>query len=149
MSGWRGGDITSIFKGNLQLCDFSGVGGSGMLSLTSHQQLRSYGDGPTALHTGEAGDHNGWNLHTYLSINDMLGILLPDEAPAINRGSYMSDHVLLNLLKELGKRDKMWGLPRILSLFLNSFNKFNYTEAQISDSINHMTLKLLWNHVFA
>ena len=25
----------------------------------------------------------------------------------INRGSYMSAHVLLNLLKELGKRDKM------------------------------------------
>ena len=31
----------------------------------------------------------------------------------INRGSYMSAHVLLNLLNELGKRDKMRGLPSI------------------------------------
>ena len=28
----------------------------------------------------------------------------------INRGSYMSAHVLLNLFNELGKRDKMRGL---------------------------------------
>ena len=31
----------------------------------------------------------------------------------------MSAHVLLNLLKELGKRDKMQGLPSNLSLFHN------------------------------
>ena len=31
----------------------------------------------------------------------------------------MSAHVLLNLLNELGKRDKMRGLPSILSLFCN------------------------------
>ena len=37
----------------------------------------------------------------------------------------MSAHVLLNLLNELGKRDKMRGLPSILSLFCNEFNKFN------------------------
>ena len=43
------------------------------------------------------------------------------------RGSYMSAHVLLNLLNELGKRDKMRGLPSILSLFRNEFNKFNNT----------------------
>ena len=30
-----------------------------------------------------------------------------------NRGFYMSAHVLLNLLNELGKRDKMRGLPSI------------------------------------
>ena len=41
------------------------------------------------------------------------------------RGSYTSSHVLLNLLNGLRKRDKMQGLPRILSLFLNKFNKFN------------------------
>ena len=35
----------------------------------------------------------------------------------INRGSYMSAHVLLILLNELGKRDKMRGLPSISSLF--------------------------------
>ena len=37
----------------------------------------------------------------------------------------MSAHVLLNLLNELGKRDKMRGLPSILSLFRNKFNKLN------------------------
>ena len=41
------------------------------------------------------------------------------------RGSYMSAHVLLDLLNELGKSDKMRGLPSILSLFPNEFNKFN------------------------
>ena len=35
----------------------------------------------------------------------------------------MSAHVLLNLLNKLGKRDKMRGLPSILSLFRNEFNK--------------------------
>ena len=42
----------------------------------------------------------------------------------------MSAHVLLNLLNELGKRDEMRGLPSILSLFHNEFNKFNKTRAQ-------------------
>ena len=46
-----------------------------------------------------------------------------------NRGSYMSAHVLLTFLNELGKRDKMPGLPSILSLFRISFNKFNNTGA--------------------
>ena len=32
----------------------------------------------------------------------------------------MSAHVLLNLLNELGKRDKMRGMPSILSLFKTS-----------------------------
>ena len=45
------------------------------------------------------------------------------------RGSYMSAHVSLNLLNELGKRDKMQGLPSILSLFRNELNKFNNTRA--------------------
>ena len=36
-------------------------------------------------------------------------------------------HALAHLLKSLRKRDKMLGKPRILSLFLNSFNKFNKT----------------------
>ena len=56
-----------------------------------------------------------------------------------NRGSYVSGLVLLNLLNELGKRDKMRGLPSILSLFHNEFNKFNYTRARMLDSIYHMT----------
>ena len=50
----------------------------------------------------------------------------------------MSAHVLLNLFKELGKRDKMLGKPRrdkmldklcILSLFPYKFKKFNNTRA--------------------
>ena len=67
----------------------------------------------------------------------------------INRGSYMRAHVLLNLLNELGKRDKMRGLPSILSLFRNEFNKFNNTRARMLDSIYHMTLRLLWNLISA
>ena len=34
----------------------------------------------------------------------------------------MSAHVLLNLLNSLRKRDKVIGLPIILSLFRNEFN---------------------------
>ena len=34
----------------------------------------------------------------------------------------MSAHVLLNLLNELRKRDKMRGRPSILSLYRNEFN---------------------------
>ena len=41
----------------------------------------------------------------------------------------MNAHVLLNLLNELGKRDKMRGLSSILSLFLNEFDKLNNTRA--------------------
>ena len=50
----------------------------------------------------------------------------------------MSAHVLMNLLKKLGKRDKMRGLSSILSLFRNEFNKFNNTRARMLDSIYHM-----------
>ena len=46
----------------------------------------------------------------------------------------MSDHVLLNLLNELRKIDKMRGLPSISSLFRNDFNKFTNTGAQMLDS---------------
>ena len=55
----------------------------------------------------------------------------------------MSAHVLLNLLNELGKREKMQGWPTILSLFHNELNKFNNTRARMLDSIYHMknTLK--------
>ena len=60
----------------------------------------------------------------------------------------MSAHVLLNSLNKLRKSDKMRGLPSILSLFRNKFNKFNNTGAQMLDSIYHMPLKLLKNLVF-
>ena len=58
-----------------------------------------------------------------------------------HRGSYMSAHVLLNLLNEFGKRDKMRGLSSILYLFRNEFNKFNNTRARMLDPIYHMTLR--------
>ena len=61
----------------------------------------------------------------------------------------MSAHVLLNLLNELGKRDKMRGFPSILSLFRNEFNKFDYTGARMLDYSYHMTLKLFRNLVYA
>ena len=55
----------------------------------------------------------------------------------------MSSHVLLNLLNELRKSDKMRGLPSFVSLFFNEFNKYNSTGAYVLDSIYHMTLRLL------
>ena len=59
----------------------------------------------------------------------------------------MSAHVLLILINELGKRDKMQSLLSILSLFLslfhNKFNQFNNTSARMLDSIYHMALRLL------
>ena len=54
----------------------------------------------------------------------------------------MSAHVMLNLSNELGKRDKMRGLPSILSVFRNEFYEFNNTGAQMLDSFYHMTLRL-------
>ena len=55
----------------------------------------------------------------------------------------MSAHVLLNFLNELVKRDKMRGLPSILSLIRNKYNKFNDTRARMLDSIYYMTLRIL------
>ena len=43
----------------------------------------------------------------------------------------MSAHVLLSLLNELRKSDKMRGLPSILLVFRNVFNKFNNARARI------------------
>ena len=58
---------------------------------------------------------------------------------ARDRGSDMSDHVLLNLLNQLGKSDKIPGLPSILSLFRKKFNKFNNTGSQMLDSVLNTT----------
>ena len=73
------------------------------------------------------------NVNLELLVHSMTGY----------RGSYMSAHVLLNLLNELGKRDKMRGLSSILSLFRNEFNKLNNTSARMLDSIYHMALRSL------
>ena len=51
----------------------------------------------------------------------------------------MIAHVLLNLLNELMKMDKMRGLSSIISLFRHNFNKFNNTRARMLDSVYHMT----------
>ena len=45
----------------------------------------------------------------------------------------------IEFIKRVGKRDKMRGLPSILSLIRNEFNKFNNTRARMLDSIYHMT----------
>ena len=59
----------------------------------------------------------------------------------------MSAHVLLNSLIEFRQRDKMRGLPSILSLLLHEFNNFDNTRARMLGSIYHMTLKLLNKHI--
>ena len=59
----------------------------------------------------------------------------------LHRASFKNAHILLNLMKELGKRDKMWGLPGMSILFCNEFNKFNNTWTRMLDSIYHMTLR--------
>ena len=53
----------------------------------------------------------------------------------------MSAHVLLKLLNESGKSDKMRGLRSNFLFFGNKFNKFNNTRAPMLDSIYLMTLK--------
>ena len=55
----------------------------------------------------------------------------PTSAPQLNRGSYLTAHVLLNVLNEFGLRDKMRGLLSILSIFRNKFNNFNKTGARM------------------
>ena len=54
----------------------------------------------------------------------------------------MSANVLLNLLNQLRKRDKMRGLQSILSLFHNEYYKFNNTRARMLDDIK-ISLKLV------
>ena len=77
------------------------------------------------------------------SIKREDGITIYKKPDYVYRGSYMSAHVLLKLLNELGKRNKMRGFPSILSLFRNEFNKFNKKRARMLDSIYHMTSRLL------
>ena len=49
----------------------------------------------------------------------------------------MSAHVLLNLLNEYRKSDKIRGLPGIIPPFRNEFNNFNNTGVQMLDSFYH------------
>ena len=49
--------------------------------------------------------------------------------------------LLLDLLNELGGKDKMRGFAECLTAFPNECNKFNKTGARMQDSIYHLTLK--------
>ena len=49
------------------------------------------------------------------------------ESTLVKVSNCWKSHATAHLLNSLRKRDKMLGKPRILSLFPNSFNKFNKT----------------------
>ena len=55
--------------------------------------------------------------------------------------------LLLNLLNELGKSDKMRGLPSILSLFLNQYNTFNDVRLYLSYDIKISSKIYVWRFV--
>ena len=56
----------------------------------------------------------------------------------------MSAPVLLNLIKDLRKRDKIRGLPSILSVIRNTFIKLNKIGVRMLDSIYRMNPKPLY-----
>ena len=63
---------------------------------------------------------------------------------------YMSARVLLNLLNELRKMDKTRGLPSILTLFRNKFNKFNnmqYRSTNVRFFLSYDIKTILKSHV--
>ena len=61
----------------------------------------------------------------------------------------MSVHVLLNVLNEFGKGDKVRSLLSILSLLKRlKFNKFNKTGAHILDYVYYLIIKLHFNLIF-
>ena len=55
--------------------------------------------------------------------------------------------LLLNLLNELGKSDKMRGLPSILSLFLNQYNTFKDGRLYLSYDIKITSKIYFWRFV--
>ena len=55
--------------------------------------------------------------------------------------------LLLNLLNEFGKSDKMRGLPSILSLFLNQYNTFNDVRLYLSYDIKITSKNYVWRFV--
>ena len=68
-----------------------------------------------------------------MSSNDFFSNFHHDNL--LHRSSYMSAYVLLNLLNELRKNDKMRGLPSILSLFGNELKKLDNKGARMLDFI--------------
>ena len=95
------------------------------------------------------GGRNGSQSHPgiYSIYDGMCDVKSENSRYVLNRGSYMSDHVILNLLKYTRKRDKMRGFSSILSIFRNKFNKLNTTGARMLDSVYHMQLKFFFNRV--
>ena len=81
-------------------------------------------------------------------MNAPLAAEIEDLTCCRNRGSYMSAHVLLNLLNELGKRDKMRGLPSILPLFCNELNKLNNTGTWVGFYLSY-DIKLILKSYFS
>ena len=67
-----------------------------------------------------------FNILYYLLISQMELMVLNTDFLLI-KVSNIRALVLSNILYSLRKRDKMQGLPSILSLFRNEFNKFNTT----------------------
>ena len=55
---------------------------------------------------------------------------------------------IIEFIKQVEEKIKMLGLPSILNLFRNKFNKFDNTGALMLDSIHHTNLKLIKNHIF-
>ena len=82
-------------------------------------------------------------LHKFLLLHVYPLLFYSRKKISTHRGSYISAHVLLNLLNELAQKYKMRGLQSILSLFHNEFDKYDKTRTCMLDSIYHMTLVLL------
>ena len=89
------------------------------------------------------GKHNGNPDLVCEKTEDFTRVLLLLQIKRI----YITAHVFLNALNELGISDKMRGLPRILSFFRNEFNKISDTGGRMLDSVYHMTF-LFCNLVF-
>ena len=81
-----------------------------------------------------------WHLFETCSENILMWRF--SELCSSRQGSYMSAHVLLNLLNKLGEKMRCKALPSILLISSKEFNEFFNTGARMQDSIYHMTLKL-------
>ena len=130
--------VHSQMKGTLLVYLFRGSSHKNVLDVLLHR-MEQYANNLEGL----VEERTNAFLEEKKRSEELLYQVLPRLVLRLYRGSYMSAHVLLNLLNELRKRVKMRGLPSILSLFRNEFNKFNNTVARVLDSIYHMTLRLL------
>ena len=83
----------------------------------------------------------------FVSLNAIREKKFSQQLPDYSKWSYMNAHVLMNLLNELRKSDKIQGKRAShLLLILNLFNKINNTGAPMLDSIYNMTFTLLFNY---